>query len=529
MMPEITLALLPLDERPVNTRYPEMLAAIGGATLLLPPEDVRGCQREPADLEAVREWLQSVSTRAEAVIASADFLGFGNLINARISQGSAASVLARLSQLTEINATCPVHAFSLITRVSNADDAVEEPAYWAEWGTKFYRYARLRHQEERGECEDAAELARLEAALPADLKADWLTRRLRNHTVNLGLLDLAARGEIASLRLTSDDTSPWGLPSRERDWLRGWNMLLGPARTDRVQMHPGADEVGAAILSNLLMARLGRTPRVRVVYSHPEDRVLVASYEDRPIEETVEGQIRACGCALVEDGEDCDFVLGVTPPSPRRTDYRPEFLDGDRQTRTAVYQTFLQALADWQTHGVPVALADLAYPNGADPLLMELILSATCPLRLGTLAAYGAWNTAGNTLGVAVAQAACAGLIGAELIGAELIGADSSRAEAQAVFLAHRFLEDWGYQSVVRRQARAEARRLWGRPEPDPESQAELQSLCAFIEARLAACLTRLQACGIGSGLSLAPGSVRLPWRRTFEVDFTLEPKPARS
>ncbi len=514
-MPEITLALLPLDERPVNTRYPEMLAAIGGATLLLPPLSMQGRQREAADLDAVRDWLQAVSGRADAVIASADFLGFGNLINARISHDSAAAVLARLSQLAGVNATCPVHAFSLITRVSNADDAVEEPTYWAEWGTKFYRYARLMHQDERGECEDEGELARLDAALPTDLKADWLTRRLRNHTVNLGLLDLAARGQITSLRLTSDDTSLWGFPSRERDWLRGWSGLLGPVLTDRVQMHPGADEVGSAILASLLMARIGRTPRVRVVYSHPEDRVLVAPYEDRPVWETVEGQIRACGCVPLQEGEDgeaCDFVLGVTPPSPRGMDYRPEFLDDDRQTRTDAYRAFLQTLADEQARGVPVALADVAYPNGGDPLLTEMLLSEGCPLSLETLASYGAWNTAGNTLGVVAAQAACAGLI----------GKSSARAAAQAVFLAHRFLEDWGYQTVVRREARVEAMRLWGRPEPAPESNAELRQLCAFIENGLSACLIVLQARGVGAGLVLAPGSVRLPWRRTFEVDFVL-------
>jgi len=64
--------------------------------------------------------------------------------------------------------------------------------------------------------------------------------------------------------------------------------------------------------------------------------------------------------------------------------------------------------------------------------------------------------------------------------------------------------------------------RLWSRPEPDPESSTEMRQLCAFIEARLAVCLTRLQARGVGTGLTLAPGSVRLPWRRTFEVDFDL-------
>ena len=123
----LTIALVPLDERPVNTRYPQMLGAIGGTNVLLPPPEIRGLQRVPADLNAIAAWLKEAAATADAAVVSADYLGFGNLINARISQDSAAHVLARLDLLAELNPACPVHAFSLITRVSNADDSVEEP------------------------------------------------------------------------------------------------------------------------------------------------------------------------------------------------------------------------------------------------------------------------------------------------------------------------------------------------------------------------------------------------------------------
>ncbi len=507
----LQIALIPLDERPVNTRYPQMLGTIGGAEVLLPPPAVRGLGRGPADLEAVSRWLQDAAETADAAIVSCELLGFGNLIASRISGDSAAAALARLAVLEDINARCPVHAFSLITRVSNADDAVEEPAYWAEWGTAFHRYARLAHQAECGVLEDAAALAESEARLPADLKADWLTRRLRNHTVNLGLLDLAARGSVASLRLTSDDTGVYGFPSRERAWLAGWPALIGGSLPARVRMHPGADEVGSAILAKLLMAHAGKAPRVFVVYSHAQGDALIAPYEDRPLRETVAGQIDSCGGRLAEGLDDCDLVLGVATPVPGRTAWHPGCLAEDRAARTAGYQLFLETLAEAQAAGLPAALADTAYPNGADPLLTERLLGGA-GLDLGSLAAYGAWNTAGNTLGVVVAQAFCAGLI----------GSDPARRAAQSAFLAHRFLEDWGYQAETRRAARAEAARLWGRPEPDPGSDAEQANLCAFIEGRLTGQLEVLQAHGVGRGLTLTPGSTRLPWGRTFEVDFEL-------
>lgn len=506
----LAIALVPLDERPVNTRYPQMLGAIGGADVLLPPAQMRGLQRRPADVDAVAAWLRQAAKDADAAVVSCEYLGFGNLIASRISDDSAADILSRLRLLGEINFHCPVHAFSLITRVSNADDAVEEPDYWAEWGTKFYRYARLAHQSETGAPTEAEDLAEMERLLPPALKADWLARRLRNHTINLGLLDLAARGRVASLRLTSDDTALHGFPSRERAWLSGWPALVGPALSERVMMHPGADEVGSALLAKLLMERAGRAPRVFVIYSHLGGQHLIAPYEDRPISATVAGQIHACGGILAESLSDCDLALGVATPVPGRTAYQPEYEAEDRPARTAEYECFLAALAEAQAAGIPVALADTAYPNGSDPLLTALLLTGPALLSLPRLAAYGAWNTAGNTLGVVIAQAFCA----------SLIGSDPKRFAAQQRFLAHRFLEDWAYQAVVRREARAEAERLWGRREPDPDSPQEQAQLGAFIERRLGDLGQTLAAHGLGA--SIQPGSVRLPWRRTFEVDFLL-------
>ncbi|MEO7716611.1 MAG: DUF4127 family protein [Capsulimonas sp.] len=510
----LRIALVPLDERPVNTRYPQMLGEIAGAEVLLPPADSLGLQREPADLDAVTRWLREAPQTASAAIVSCDYLGYGNLINARISQDSAAAVLGRLGVLEEVGAAIPVHAFSLITRVANADNCVEEPLYWEQWGTRFYKWARLTHRSETELLtgEERVILKDLDAQIPADLKADWLMRRLRNHAVNLGLIDLAARGKIASLLLTSDDTAAHGFPSRERDWLRGWPRLIGPALSGRLHMYPGADEVGSALVAQLINAHHGRTPRVWVEYAIPGDEEIIAPYEDRPVRETVLGQIAACGCVVAESVDACDFVLGVVTPSPRRTDYRLEYADEDRRDRTAPYQKFLTRLGALQSFGVPVALGDVAYPNGGDPLFSDLLLAKGAALRPGALSAYGAWNTAGNTLGVVVAHGVCA----------LYIDGVPQRAAAQTRFLAHRFLEDWGYQTVARRAARDIVEERHGRRDPDPNSPEEQAETRAIIESHLTQLLGKLQQAGVGVGLALTPGSVRLPWRRTFEVDFDL-------
>jgi hypothetical protein len=53
--------------------------------------------------------------------------------------------------------------------------------------------------------------------------------------------------------------------------------------------------------------------------------------------------------------------------------------------------------------GQRVALCDVAFPNGADNLLMSELEKRGV---LGKLAVYGGWNTAGNTTGTVLAQCA---------------------------------------------------------------------------------------------------------------------------
>lgn len=511
-----TVALLPLDERPVNTRYPEMLARIAGATVLLPPIEIRGSHKTGADTAAVREWLASAS--ADATIASAEYLLFGNLIASRTSGESAAQVLPRLSVLETLAAHGKtVYAFGLVTRVSNADTDIEEPDYWKTYGTRFYQLSQLLHRaEEYGglSVEDGETMLRLRAELPATHVSDFLTRRLRNHTVNLALLDMVARKKLDLLLLTSDDTAVYGLPTREKAWLQSWMRLLGDDANRRILMHPGADEVGSALLCRLICEKRDVAPAIFPLYAVPGGAEIVAPYEDNPARITVEAQIRACGGQVAETVDTADIVLGVLPPSPRRTEYRDSFAQAERTDREAFYRTFLATLAESHAAGVPVAVGDIAYPNGSDPLFIELLFAPGCPLPPASLAAYGAWNTAGNTLGTTIAQA----------ILSTFTENNAEREAAQSLFLTHRFLEDWAYQAVVRHGARDAIQAKTNRRDPAYDSEPEQAFVRETIEAGLVKKLRELQAVGIGVGLSLAPGSVRLPWRRTFEVDFDLVP-----
>jgi hypothetical protein len=505
------IGLIPLDERPVNTRYPEMIAQIGGATLHIPPREMLSVYRQPARCDDLLRWLEDIAPRLDALIVSFQTLGYGGLIASRTSQEPASSILSRLESLGKIKQRCPrlpILGFDLIMRISNANSAIEEPEYWAEEGTRFYEFSQLLDRLEQGHSV-GDDLAYLRAELDPNHVRDFIQRRMRNHTVNKEGLHMLVQDDLDLLVLSSDDTSPYGLPASEKRSLHLWADRLGlsehcsqPLSGCCFLMYPGADEVGSALTARVMNTASGSSPAFAVIYGVPGGDQITAPYEDGPVAITTERQVAAVGGRLVLEGKP-DVWVFVNPPSPRRTEWETSFAAAEREERQPHLQKMVEQIRQHTETGEQVIVCDVAYPNGADPLLIELLLQE---VDITQLAAYGAWNTAGNTIGAALAQGCAARL-----------ASTPERQAAQQRLLLHRFLEDWGYQQVVRAETRQWLANTVGRNEPDESTIAET---IAHIEAGLVRCQEQLP--GLARKCHLVPGSIRLPWNRLFEVDFDI-------
>ncbi|MBN9344954.1 MAG: DUF4127 family protein, partial [Devosia sp.] len=79
------IALLPLDERPVNVRLPADVAAIAGASLALPPRETLPDLRKAGRADELGAWLEAASDAADALVVSTDMLCYGGLIASRTS------------------------------------------------------------------------------------------------------------------------------------------------------------------------------------------------------------------------------------------------------------------------------------------------------------------------------------------------------------------------------------------------------------------------------------------------------------
>jgi hypothetical protein len=484
------IALIPLDERPVNTGLVRDVAAIAGANLTMPPADLLPRFRNAGDVDGLAAWLRAAAPDLDAAVVSIDTLVHGGLIPSRISADRPVEVLARLDILREVRSAHPavrVAAVNVVMRASDSYSAAEEPEYWAQVGREVHALGGAVHRAWAG----AAGVA--EPVLDDAVRADYAARRLRNHLVGLAALGLAWEGVIDRLIVTADDTATWSAGSVEQSFLEYWQRLRG---RHQVLVYPGADETGAVLVARALLDGTGAPPRVAVLPGEPDGMALVPSYENVPLSQSLARQLAAVGAEAVDDLSDADVVLVVHTPDPAGADH----FGGDPVPDAAAIQATQGAIAAALETGRPVALADLRYGNGGDAALVDALAEDGV---LGHLEAYAGWNTAGNALGsvLALALAAVAGRRRGTLDVA-----------AQRRALRRRLVDDVLYQARLRRRF---ARELFG-----DLIEPIAAELVTHAESVLTAAL-RAEAERLLPGERVA--AIGLPWARSFEIDIRFD------
>lgn len=471
-----TIAYLPLDDRPVNTTQVADLARIAGASLLMPPRSLLGTRGAASDLVAVGSWLESVGVSADAVVVSLNQLVHGGYVPSRRTSETMAAWGPRLEvlrRLRSVRPELPIFGFVVLMRTKDRNDAGAEPEYWGEYGTALATFSAQLYGVEHG-----AELGVEAAGVPGSIVTDWLTRRLRLHQLHLAAIDLAATGVLDLLTINPEDTTVESVSTSEREWLQTWVRRLDVA--DRVLIYPGADEVGGVLV--MRVGTVEQLPSVRVLCARSDRLNAVAAYEDVPVVETIRSQVNAAGMAMTERA-DADLILAVHPPGDPMGDWARDPVGPSDTGRADFAYQLSKLIAAELSAQRRVSVADVADANGGDPLLVEALAADGA---LDRLAGYAGWNTAGNTIGSALAQGAAA--------------LRSGPGDTRGI-VAHRLVEDFAYQS----QARAgltDSKDVGG------------------LTVALSAALGRLP--GLGPAFRIEPDSVRLPWGRTFEVDFTV-------
>jgi len=489
------IVALPVDGRPVVRAQVQSLVACAGWKLAMPAVADLGHLRRPAERDRLAAWLAAEAPGAAGFVLSLDMLAYGGLVPSRFIADELDALKQRLDLLPALKAAypgAPIYAFAATMRISNNDVNEEEKEYWSQYGSLIWRWSYLADRAAmRGDPEDVAAAQAARDAIPAPIREDYLDTRARNAALVEHALELVADGSIDRLVLPQDDTAEFGFNIAERRRLERRVVELG--LDQRVAIYPGADEVMHTLCARMVGALAGVAPLSFHLHCSDPEHVasLRALYEDRPLLAAVASQVAAVGGRIAAGAEEADVILAIHTSGPAQGDWA---MQKPLPQPVAPAPDWLAALAAWHAAGKPIALADLAYANGGDPVMVGAV-AATLPLR--GLAAYAGWNTASNSLGSLLAQC--------------VLARADYRAPANRAVLCLRLLEDLVYQAIVRQAVRL------GACEADL-APAALRERVALAFAPHATAWAR------GHGLGFEVANVYLPWDRSFEIGIDLAP-----
>ncbi len=498
------ILLIPLDDRPVTYSYPQLLAKLAGAEAIVPPRTMMGSLSRGAQIDELFTFCEGCLSRNEvdAAVICLDSLLYGGLITSRRSTEQVKTIQARLDRLKKwkelSNKPITIYAQSSIMRISDNYDNTEEKEYWSRFGRELFEWSACLHRLASGEKLAPGLLESLERRIPGDIRQDYLDTRFRNFTINMTVLKSMEDGLIDHLVFSQDDSGAWGLNVGERDRLISVSQQM--SLQNKVNIYAGADEVMCTLLGRLLMAE--NKPSLKLHFSPESCRTVASRYEGQDIGTTIQAQIKAIGLTVTDEtasetkasdttgsAQASSLTMIVHGPSERQGDHitlpgLPDYSHIDSSKAAANTIRLIESAPGF------VILCDVVYANGGDPLLMEQLIKR--PELLKKICSYAGWNTTGNTTGSALGTAICT------IAGMAINNKSVSDSQKRSLFT--RLVDDWAYQTKVRKELQNE---------PSTQKLAELIS--PYIKT-------------VSAALAFEP-SVRLsfPWRRTFEIEIGFE------
>lgn len=496
---------VPLDDRPVCLDYVVDTFSKVPVQFRVAPKKFLSHRTTPSDVDALWEWLRSEAGAVDVMVLSADTLIYGGLVPSRRHEIDPIVLnqrIERFQELKKANPSLQIYLFTTIMRTPRASSGGTEPDYYEVWGPKIFRLTQLLDLQDRGKLDGDAEkeLIALNSVIPEKIKDDWFHRRMVNRRINERWIAWAKEGFVDYLILCRDDSAEFSQSQRE------WRMLkpqtTGLSET-RFHAFPGTDEVGMLLLTRSINDLTFQTPQIGVVYPPGVGGKTIPSYEDQPVDDNINAHIYAMGGFPALNLENADMILLVNTPVDGKV------LEANDESNKDIPMgndlEISRHAARWVREGKPIAIADIAFANGADRGLMRALIEKKVLYKIN---AYAGWNTAGNSIGYALSQ----GYLSKRYLSVD----DSKR------MLTTRYLDDWAYQSIIRNQINKKI--IW----PNQINGSDLGDNIFYVQARIELEMRDfIKQMLVPNGMPKSPSfkGVTLPWQRTFEIFPILENK----
>ncbi|MGB7415406.1 MAG: DUF4127 family protein [Thermosynechococcaceae cyanobacterium] len=507
------LLYIPLDERPCNFYYPQMIATLQpNVQLVVPPREYLGQKKQPANIDRLWDWVLENVAHCQVALLSIEMLVYGGLLPSRLHQESVETLTQRLHNIRGLKAQHPeleIFASNLIMRTPAYSSSEEEPDYYEEHGAFIFQWGWLKDKCDRIglTTPEQDQLTQLQQSLPTEVLTDYQDRRTRNLGINLESITLVKKGILSFLAIPQDDSAPYGFTAIDQRQVS--EQVRAMRLQQKVHLYPGADEVGCTLLARAYSQLQNTTTKIYVFYSSVCSEQIVPLYEDRPLGESVKAHILAAGAQRVAIPEAADVVLAVNTAGQVMQESWDQVNKDITYSSFRNLRAFVTEIERLKQLGKQIAIADTAFANGGETELIEMLDDA---VLWDSMLAYVGWNTSCNTLGTVLATA--------------ILGRTSERQQAIAFNKIYHLLEDWAYQAIVRMETVHHYLPTIGASYYDFNQQEDLilntiaEQMLVIWQATLKQSFTQW---------TIQSLTVFAPWQRMFEMGLQLEIVPVGS
>lgn len=490
---------IPHDNRPVVNEQTVEIAEKCGYQIIVPPKEILGSRENLGDPDKLWEWLKNNAKRdVRAAVISSDSMIYGSLVGSRKHDYDKEIILQRAEQFRNFHKdhkNLAIYVFGSIMRTPRSGDASgqEEPDYYRSYGANIFRYTALRDKKDSASLtpREVKELDFLQKLIPERAISDWMGRREKNFAANEKLIDLTKEKDFDCLLLGRDDNAPYSQTHFESRQLQKYGNRIN--RT-KYQTIAGIDEVGLMLITRAINDRTKNSPQIFVEYNTGSGADTVPSYSDEPIDDSINAEILAVGAKRVNNPRKADFVLAVNTNPDGKTYEAARAIN--KISRREGTEFFADVVQKHIRAGHPVAVADIAFANGADNAMLEELKNRGLLLSLH---AYAGWNTATNSTGFALSTG---------------ILAKKFSSEDKQKILMTRYVDDWAYQANVRNQLqRINHKNFYGDLNENIYAASDqcASMISSFVENKFS--------------ISVAEENLRVefPWNRLFESRITVK------
>ena len=502
-----TILYIPIDNRPCNLKQTVEVAEKTGYKILTPPTELLGTGSLESQFGKPLElwtWLNDNAAGVQAAVISTDAMLYGSLVGSRQHNLTAEEVLNRAEKFQQFKKNfpyLPVYIFGTIMRtpIGGVSTSTLEPEYYRQYGTAIFEYTALKDKQETKKLsrKEEKQLAWLDYYIPGEHKEDWFARRDKNFNANKYFVDLMKSGAVEYLLIGCDDHSTFSQTNLESRHLKEY---AAGYEKSQFQVMSGADELGMLMLSRAINKDLNEIPFVATFYNEGKGAETVPNYSNEKISDSVYGAIFAAGGLPIPVAERADLVLAVN------TNFDGKTFEASSEknilTPRKGTETFIKILNDLTEKNYPVAVADIAFANGADNALMEQLKNKNLQFKLQ---AYGGWNTPTNSSGF--------------VIGAGVLTKFLTEREKNSLLLT-RYFDDWAYQANVRTTLRKDLNKIPG--EGNDMKLGEKLSGVKLMTDKLIADFAEKNF-KLPAGTFLKNISVDFTWNRLFEADISFD------